>query len=175
MAHRQQQDFVASVKQKFSNFFKDQQVLEIGSLDINGSVRVFFENCNYVGVDVGAGPGVDVVAQGQDLTYDTGMFDVTISTEVFEHTAHWKEIFLNMHRMTRSQGLVVFTCASTGRREHGTRRTTPRDAPLLQTDYYKNLTQDDFRTSCDLDHLFESYEFAYNDHSCDLYFYGFKA
>ena len=174
MAHKQQQDFIASIKHKFPEFFKSQQVLEIGSLNINGSVRVFFENCNYIGVDVGSGPDVDVIAQGQDLTYDDGMFDVVISTEVFEHTPHWREIFLNMSRMTRPAGLVIFTCASTGRREHGTRRTTPHDAPLLQTDYYKNLTRDDFLSCCDIDHMFETHDFAYNDQSHDLYFYGIR-
>ena len=52
--------------------------------------------------------------------------------------------------MTRPEGLFTFTCASTGRPEHGTRRSGPQDAPLLMEqgdwgDYYKNLTEEDIR------------------------------
>lgn len=173
MAHKQQQDFVKKTKEKFPQAFKSQKVLEIGSLNVNGTVRIFFENCDYTGVDVGPGPDVDVVGNGEELDYADGMFDTTISTECFEHTPFWKEIFLNMVRMTRSNGLIIFTCASTGRPEHGTRKTTPRDAPLLKTDYYKNLDENDF-ASIDLNYFFTDYKFEYNSESKDLYFYGIR-
>jgi hypothetical protein len=174
MSHPQQMNFVSSVKTKYTKYFTRTQVLEIGSLNINGSVRTFFENCNYIGVDVGAGPGVDVVARGEDLRYSDQLFDVTISTECFEHTAAWYEIFLNMIRMTKSQGLVVFTCASDGRAEHGTTRTTPNDAPFLKTDYYRNLNESDFVSKMNFLDVFDQWQFSVNEQSHDLYFYGIK-
>ena len=64
------------------------RVLEVGSLDINGSVRPLFENCNYTGIDLGEGRGVDVVAHVTDYhRLDDNEFDVVISTETLEHDA----------------------------------------------------------------------------------------
>ena len=52
MAHQQQFDFVKSVRDKFQESFNKAKVLEVGSLDINGSVRQFFTECDYLGKDV---------------------------------------------------------------------------------------------------------------------------
>ncbi len=173
MSRPEQQACVASVRQRFPQFFTGTRVLEVGSLDINGSVRGQFTGCDYIGVDVAPGPGVDVVAQGQALDYDDEAFDVVISCECFEHNPYWLETFANMRRMCR--GLVVFTCATTGRHEHGTTRTTPADSPLtvgLGWNYYRNLTADDFRDALPLDDLFMEHEFAVEDSTHDLYFWG---
>ena len=62
MSHVQQIEYVTSIKSNYLDYFKNKKVLEIGSLDINGSVRTFFENCDYTGLDVGEGKGVDIVA-----------------------------------------------------------------------------------------------------------------
>ena len=49
----------------------------------------------------------------------------------------------------KPDGLFCFTCASTGRGKHGTKRTTPQDSygtiGILadMSDYYKNLTEID--------------------------------
>lgn len=177
MAHREQSEYIASIKQQYSPFFNKGRVLEIGSLNINGTVRQFFNVNEYIGVDVGNGPGVDVVMSGHE--YDnSAQFDCTISCECFEHNPFWAKTFQNMVRLTRSGGLVVFTCATTGRPEHGTERTTPQDSPLTIAkgwSYYKNLTEQDFRGSFNFDNLFLSYAFSVNSDSCDLYFHGIKA
>lgn len=170
MSHQSQLDFVRSVKDKYPHYFKGKKVLEIGSLDINGSVRQFFEDCQYIGVDLGEGKGVDIVAKGEDLAYDDGLFDVVISCECLEHNPEWIRTFANMVRM--SSGLVIMTCATTGRPEHGTRRTSPSDAPFCG-DYYRNLTEQDIRDNCNLDGLMQ-YEFSTNASPADLYFYGLK-
>ena len=168
MSHQSQLDFVAGLKQRFPQYFTGSKVLEVGSLDINGSIRQFFTSCDYVGVDLGAGRGVDVVARGEELTYPNDHFDVVASCECFEHNPEWVKTFENMTRM--ANGLVFFSCATTGRPEHGTRRTSLDDAPFCG-DYYRNLTEQDFRDSCDLS-KFEVYEFITNDNPADLYFWG---
>ena len=93
-------------------------VLEVGSLDINGSVRELFKNCRYVGVDLQLGPGVDLACQGQLVEFPTGHFDTVISAECMEHNPFWRETIANMLRMTRAGGLVLLSCATTGRLEH---------------------------------------------------------
>lgn len=170
MSHREQRDYVSYLKARFPDAFRSKKVLEVGSLDINGTVRDFFEGCEYVGVDVGEGPGVDVVAKGEDLDYPDRSFDVSISCECFEHNPAWRETFVNMHRM--SSKMVIFTCASEGRPEHGTQRSDPGSSPLTTGwDYYRNLVEEDFG-SLPLDRMFSRYEFERNYTSHDLYFWG---
>lgn len=176
MAHREQSDYIASVKQQHPSFFNGGRVLEIGSLNINGTVRQFFSAEEYVGVDVGKGAGVDVVISGHEYD-DNQFFDCAISCECFEHNPYWLETFENMVRLTKAGGLVVFTCATTGRPEHGTERTTPQDSPLTIAkgwSYYRNLTQDDFEKAFNFDSIFKEKCFSLNSKSCDLYFWGLK-
>jgi hypothetical protein len=39
-------------------------------------------------------------------------------------------------------------------------------------DYYKNLTEEDFRKNINFDGTFSKYEFSENTKSSDLYFFG---
>jgi SAM-dependent methyltransferase len=176
VAHLAQSLFVALVKKHFVNNSRI-KVLEIGSYDVNGTVRSQFKGAEYVGADLTEGPGVDVVGSGHELTLETNRFDVAISCECFEHNPFWVETFANMYRMTAPGGLVVFTCASKGRPEHGTARTTPLSSPgtrALGIDYYRNLNATDFRKQFDLDALFECHFFYYLAFTQDLYFVGWK-
>ena len=176
MAHKEQSDYIASLQAKFPLAFSGERTLEIGSLNINGTVRNAFTSGEYVGVDVGNGPGVDVVVSGHEYNSDK-LFDCCISCECFEHNPFWKETFLNMIRLCKSGGLVVFTCATTGRPEHGTERSTPQDSPLTIAkgwSYYRNLTKEDFQAVFNFDLLFTDWQFSVNEQACDLYFYGVK-
>lgn len=173
MAHYEQRIFFEQTRTQFPQYFTDVSVLEIGSLNINGTARDFFNTDRYVGVDVADGPGVDLVAEGQTLEFPDKSFDIAVSAECFEHNPHWLETFTNMHRMAST--FVIFTCATEGRPEHGTTRTTPEDSPFtLEWDYYRNLTEQDFRNSLNFDSMFQRYEFSTNNHSHDLYFWGIK-
>ncbi|MCW2766595.1 MAG: hypothetical protein JWO11_2554 [Nocardioides sp.] len=154
-------------------------VLEIGAYDVNGSVRhIFAAAGSYTGVDLVEGPGVDVVSYGHRVAFLDGAYDVTLSGECFEHDLHWRDTFANMVRGTRPGGLVVFTCASVGRPEHGTQRTKPQDSPGTQSedlDYYRNLTRGDFEESLPLEEWFSDFRFWYLPTSFDLYFAGVRA
>ncbi|MCH9758318.1 MAG: class I SAM-dependent methyltransferase [Proteobacteria bacterium] len=160
---------------------RPQTIVEIGSLDINGTVRDSFKKYmpiqSYTGVDVGEGAGVDVVCSGDELDSPDNSIDIAISTECFEHNPKWKETFINMHRILKEGGLLIMTCASTGRPEHGTKRSESTSSPLtleLWGDYYKNLNEDDFKKNLDMSALFSCYRFYYNPYSYDLYFVGYK-
>jgi SAM-dependent methyltransferase len=177
MAHREQFIYVNKLKILFPIYFYNIKVLEVGSLNINGSIRVFFDKCDYLGIDVGPGKDVDLVCEGQNLDHPNETYDTVGSCECFEHNPYWVETFNNMHRMTKSGGLVFMTCATTGRPEHGTTRTYPEDSPLTIDkgwDYYKNLTAEDFILNFNLGKMFSSYEFEVGTSFPDLYFYGIK-
>lgn len=175
MAHPQQIFFVSNVRAFLPDFFKGRRVLEVGSLNINGSVRGLFENCDYTGIDVGPGNGVDMVCPGQDFAAPARSYDVVISCEMMEHNPQWRETWLNMLRLVKSDGLVIMTCASLGRKKHGTSDSTPFDSPLTVAqgvDYYRNLVAEDFTALLDHSAWFSTHAW-YNDHvSHDLYFFG---
>jgi SAM-dependent methyltransferase len=178
MAHREQLQTVEHVRTMFPASFQGARVLEIGSLDINGGIRRFFRNCDYTGLDVGPGPGVDVVCQGQDYAAPDGSFDTVVSCEVMEHNPHWRETLRNMLRMCRPGGLVLMTCASTGRKEHGTTRTLPGESPLtvgLGWDYYRNLSTRDIHDTLDVRSEFSAFGLYRNWYSADLILIGFRA
>jgi len=170
MSHPAQMDFVAAVKQSYADLFVRTKVLEIGSLNINGSIREFFDSCDYTGVDLAPGKDVDLVSKGEDLDFPDKSFDLVCSCECFEHNPEWVRTFDNMTRMAKY--LVFFSCATTGRPEHGTTRTTPHDAPFCG-DYYQNLKASDFLANCNMD-PYIGYRFLVNKASKDLYFVGLK-
>lgn len=177
MSHPQQHEYVGSIQKLFPNHFHKKSVLEVGSLNINGTVKDFFTDCFYIGIDIGPGPGVDIVANGKDWNAPEATFDTVISCECFEHNPYWVETFTNMHRMCKPMGLIVVTCATEGRKEHGTRRSDYGSSPLtidLGWDYYKNLTAQDFEDNFKMQDLFSEYKFSTNDVSHDLYFWGKK-
>ncbi|NIF80751.1 DUF4915 domain-containing protein [Paraburkholderia sp. Cy-641] len=179
MAHQNQVDFCESVKARFPDFFSNALVLDIGSLDLNGNNKYLFDGCRYLGLDLMPGDNVDIVGKGHELALPDATFDTIISTECFEHDRFYEKTLNNAIRMLKPGGMFIFTCATTGRPEHGTARTTPHDAPFIQmmgdwADYYKNLTEEDVRTVLDLDKIFSFYEFSVNHQTHDLYFAGLK-
>lgn len=166
MSHWEQRDFFASVRARYPEYFYKKRVLEVGSLNVNGTARDFFTDCTYVGIDVAEGPGVDIVCAGQDFR-SPEPFDVVISGEMLEHNPYWRETWINMCAL--SSGLVVMTCAGRDRPEHGTTRSAPETSPLtvgLGWDWYENREPADFDGLCE---GFSVVEFTENRSSCDTY------
>jgi SAM-dependent methyltransferase len=177
MAHSQQAEFVGIVKRHLPWYFSGGRVIEMGSLDINGSVRSYFNAAEYVGVDLAPGPGVDLVCSSHEVDLPAGSFDCAISLECFEHNPFWVETFLNMLRLTRGDGLVLTTCATTGRREHGTPRSSPESSPFTVArgwSYYRNLRERDFIDRVELGASFADWLFIVSHESYDLYFVGLR-
>jgi SAM-dependent methyltransferase len=179
MAHDAQREFVGYLLNRYPGYFTEKKVLEVGSLNLNGTVRDFFTNCDYTGLDVGPGLCVDVVCSGHEYDAPDNSFDTICSLECFEHNPYWVETFANMIRMCRPGGLVFFTCATTGRAEHGTVSSgSIGESPLtinLGWEYYRNLTQEDFLENFDMPKYFSEYYFVTNPAAFDLYFFGVKS
>lgn len=178
MAHPQQTQFFHSLSKHYPSFFQDGKVAEIGSLNINGSIRECFITKDYTGYDIAEGNGVDVVQRGELISLPTDSLDTSVSTECFEHNPFWVETFSNMLRMTRPGGLVILTCATTGRQEHGTTRASPSDSPLTTNagwHYYKNLDANDFLGTFNMFAWFDAFHFLMCPQTFDLYFYGLRS
>lgn len=68
MAHEEQLRYISLVRECFvPASTMGLRILEIGSYDVNGSVRKFFPESVYTGVDLCAGPGVDLVGFGHEV------------------------------------------------------------------------------------------------------------
>jgi SAM-dependent methyltransferase len=178
--HNQARDFTIFVKQILGDYFNNKRVLDVGSGDINGNNRFLFENCEYDGNDVIQANNVTIVSKTKDLPFTDDAFDTIVSTECFEHDPEYKESLTKIYKMLKPDGLFFFTCASTGRVEHGTRRVSPQDSygtignlPDM-SDYYKNLTEIDLNDVLSLNTLFSVWDTYYNNETKDLYFLGIK-
>jgi hypothetical protein len=183
MSHKAQIDFCKKIQNEFSEYFKNKDVVDCGSLDINGNNRYLFliddsASGTYIGVDVGEGNNVDIVSPVHELSIESNSIGFVISTEMLEHDMYYEKSLLNMVRILEPSCMLLFTCATTGRAEHGTRRTSPSDAPLLNgewSDYYKNLTEADIRAIPGFIEQFETVSFEVHEGHKDLMFYGIKA
>lgn len=102
-------------------------VVELGARHTWGErIRDLFPNADYYGIDAKHGDGVDKVANA--ATWQPAEpVDLVISSEVFEHTPHWRAIVSNSFDMLRPGGRVVFTCAGPGRQIHGMATDNPDD------------------------------------------------
>lgn len=174
MSHSQQIRFLNFIRETLPIYFKEKKVLEVGSLDINGSVRSMFVDCDYIGIDVADGKGVDLVVNGENLSGDANSMDVVISCECFEHNPEYDKTLLNMVRLLKRDGLMIMTCATYGRGQHGTSLVSPESSPLTVQkgqDYYRNLIEDDFNFLV-MNHFFGEYFFVTDYSNSDLYFVG---
>jgi SAM-dependent methyltransferase len=178
MAHEEQRNFCIYVKNLFPEKFKNIKVLDCGSYDVNGNNRFLFENSDYTGIDVGEGKNVDIVSTIHEFKGEDEIYDIIISTECFEHDMFYPQSFANINRMLKKDGIFMFTCATTGRSEHGTLRTDSQSqSPLTSVipgweNYYKNLTEQDVREAMNIDDIYSKYEFKFKN--TDIYFWGLK-
>ena len=172
--HNEVRSFISSVRQMYPAFFFRSKVVEMGSLNICGSLRHFFWfNKKYVGVDLGKGKGVDVICHAHEYIPMGFYPDVVASCEMLEHDANWKSSLTNMYSILKPYGLFIMTCAAPDRLEHGTRKHNAYGSPFTQ-DYYRNISMEDFLSVLP-SNLFITSSIMYNRGKEDLYFWGIKA
>ncbi len=122
---------------------KNKAVLEVGSVNINGSLRSIVEALEpslYIGVDIHMAPGVDVICDADNLVNHFGQekFDVLISTEMLEHVSNWQEVVSNFKQVLKPNGILLITSRSIGFPYHG----APYDFWRYQLSDFKTIFSD---------------------------------
>ncbi|QFS98895.1 Methyltransferase domain protein [Labrenzia sp. THAF191b] len=99
---------------------KHYDIIEVGSRMVDGqklSHREILQNFDhsYTGLDVEAGPNVDVVlVQPYSIPIKTSSADVIVCGQVFEHVPFFWVSFLEMARMLRQNGYIFLSVPSRG-------------------------------------------------------------
>lgn len=179
--HIEARDFLTFVASMLPQYFKGVRVLDVGSGDINGNNKFLFDATSiYRGNDVAPGKNVDIVSKTSKLPFKNPIFDTIISSECFEHDPEYIQSFRKIISILKPGGLFVFTCASTGRAEHGTLRTSPRASLATRAKvaqwqtYYKNLTIENVQEAFDINTHFCTWQSYFHTTHGDLFFVGIK-
>src|SRR5436190_5725936 len=119
LVHQGNRDWLAHLKKSYPGHFSGASVLEIGSMEWNGSVRSFFAGVGkYIGVDHASGPGVDVVRRAEETVFCPGAFDTLVCLSLFEHDPSWKASFEHNLQWLREGGLAFVCWGAEGNLRH---------------------------------------------------------
>lgn len=113
--NRQVYEYVKSAVERFS---PKGPVLEVGSYNVNGSVRDLFPAEGYVGIDMRAGPGVDRVMNANWLGFSDREFQTVVCVEMLEHDSAFWLSFQEFYRVLEPRGLLILTTRNIGYPRH---------------------------------------------------------
>lgn len=103
--------------------FHGKRILEVGSENVNGSIRPLIENLQpseFIGIDLHLGIGVDLVLAAEKIVqyFGSESFDVIVSTDTLEHVVDWRAVIRNMKEALRPKGYLYLTAAPMGFQYH---------------------------------------------------------
>jgi SAM-dependent methyltransferase len=90
-------------------------ILEVGSYQVAGQeaigdLRGIFRGHDYVGLDMRAGPGVDLVGRVENLPHADASIGTVIAFNTFEHVRCFWRGFDEIHRVLRVDGVLLVSC-----------------------------------------------------------------
>lgn len=92
-------------------------ILDIGSSDVNGSYKPLFNqpSWHYTGVDLSAGPNVDLVLSSPyRLPLPDASVDLIISGQAIEHIEYFWLTWMEMVRVLKPDGMIFLLAPSRG-------------------------------------------------------------
>ena len=95
------------------------RVLDVGSLDVNGSYKELFKGSEYIGLDITSGLNVDVVAHDiYHWPFEDDSFDFVLSGSAFEHIEYPWETIKEIARVMRPGAYLAIDAPSYNWAEH---------------------------------------------------------
>lgn len=94
------------------NVSSGMRVLDVGSCDVNGTLRPVLKRAGalYAGCDMSPGPNVDIVQGGPyELPGIDGEYDVVVSANCLEHCKRPWLLLLEMDRVLRAGGMLAIS------------------------------------------------------------------
>jgi len=128
---------------KYKRYFlwKGNDILEVGSYDVNGSVRDYFTNYEkYIGIDWRPGPGVDLVCFAHEMKF-SNQFDTIISASMLEHDQYWKRSISTMVKNLKEDGILLLSWGAALNHEHDLEQADDGGFHPLPAGYVINLLQ----------------------------------
>jgi len=100
----------------YINGAKNLVIADIGSQDVNGSLRsVAPQGNNYIGVDFVAGRGVDrIINDPYSLPFEDNSVDVCLSSSCFEHSEFFWLLYNEIMRILKPSGIFYLNVPSNG-------------------------------------------------------------
>lgn len=128
--HPTVEQFTERVVKKHGMNTPETRVLIVGSYDVNGSVRPYFNKAQVIGIDIAEGPGVDHVINAHDLAkpevvltllpYMNGSgFDVIACTEMLEHDDQFWDTLRGIGEYLNPGGWLILTARGVRRNGEG--------------------------------------------------------
>ncbi len=114
-------------------------VIDIGAYDVNGSYRPLFDlpEVQYRGIDLEAGPGVDIVLSSPyRFPLPSKSVDVIVSGQAFEHVEFFWLTWLEMDRVLKPGGMIFLIAPS-----RGSEHRYPQDCWRFYPDGYRALAK----------------------------------
>lgn len=147
-------EFTERVVKEHNLNTSDTSVLIVGSLDVNGSVRPYFDQTTIVGIDLFEGEGVDHVVDAHHLleldsldqifgspttmyNMTTRKFDVVVCTEMLEHDDEFWTTLWNISVLLRPGGYFILTARGARRGVEGVKHGESMWEHAYPDDYYR--------------------------------------
>jgi SAM-dependent methyltransferase len=92
------------------------RLVEIGSQDVNGSLRMVCpKDVEYIGLDFAEGNGVDIILDDPyTLPFKDNSVDYCVASSVFEHSEMFWLLFVEILRILKPSGLFYLNVPSNG-------------------------------------------------------------
>ena len=90
------------------------KVVDFGSYNENGCLRPIFQRHAYIGIDMSAGPNVDIGCSNETTPFESNSIDIVVSSSCFEHDACFWMTFLEMCRILKEGGYIYINAPSAG-------------------------------------------------------------
>ncbi|HEV3078832.1 MAG TPA: class I SAM-dependent methyltransferase [Gemmataceae bacterium] len=94
------------------SFELPEPILEVGSFQVEGQEEVsnprsLFPGREYLGIDVRPGPGVDLIANVEDLPFPAASVGTVLALNTFEHVPHFWRGLDEIYRVLRPDGVLL--------------------------------------------------------------------